>query len=166
MEVAHFSFLFFSDSPGSEGSVEDVSDVNNVETSRVVISVNNDTGSAHVSAAGDHDNVSGLELDVVDNLVLDKVELDGVVDLDSRVGVSDGSAVVGDDVGDTLGAELVSSDLQELEGRLLGGDSVDGESSLDVVEESEVLAGSLNRDDVWDISEPHMRHQGIDATHP
>lgn len=102
--------------------------------------VNNDTGSTHVSATGDHDDVSGLKLDVVDNLVLDKVKLDRVVDLDGWVGVSDGSSVVGNNVGDTLGTELMLSDLEELEGSLLWGDSVDGESTLDVVEKSEVLS--------------------------
>lgn len=86
---------------------------------------------------------------MVNNLVLDKVKLDSVVDLDGRVGVSDGSSVVGNEVGDTLGAELVLSDLEELEGGFLGGDSVDGESTLDVVEESEVLARLFDRDDVW-----------------
>jgi hypothetical protein len=86
---------------------------------------------------------------VVNNLVLDKVKLDSVVDLDGRVGVSDGSSVVGNEVGDTLGAELVLSDLEELEGGFLGGDSVDGESTLDVVKESEVLARLFDRDDVY-----------------
>jgi len=114
--------------------------------------VNDNTRSTHVSATGNHDDVSGLELDVVDNLVLDKVKLDSVVDLDCGVGVSDGSSVVGNEVGDTLGSELVLLDLEELEGRLLGGDSVDGESALDVVKESEVLARLLNGDDVWYIS--------------
>jgi hypothetical protein len=86
---------------------------------------------------------------VVNNLVLDKVKLDSVIDLDGRVGVSDSSSVVGNEVGDTLGAELVLSDLEELEGGFLGGDSVDGESTLDVVKESEVLARLFDRDDVY-----------------
>ena len=102
-------------SPGSESSVKDISDVDDIKASKVPLPVHDDTGSAHVSAAGDHDDVSGFELDVVDDLVLNKVKLDGVVDLDGRVGVSDRSAVVGDNVRDALGAELVSSNLQQLE---------------------------------------------------
>jgi hypothetical protein len=140
------------DSPGGEGSVEHVPDVNNVETAEVPLLVDDDTGPPHVTTAGDHADVSGLELDVVDDLVLDKVKLDRVVDLDGRVGVTDGAAVVGDDVGDALGAELVLADLEELEGGLLGGDAVDGESALDVVEETEVLARTLNRDNVHETS--------------
>ena len=116
--------------------------------------VNNDTGSTHVSATGNHDDVSGLELDVVNDLVLNKVELDRVVDFDGGVGVSDGSSVVGNDVGDTLGTELMFSDLEELEGSLLWGDSVDGESALDVVEKSEVLSGLFNGNDICKRSAP------------
>jgi hypothetical protein len=135
-------------SPGSESPVEDISNVDNVETTQMPLLVDDDTGSSHVSSSGDHDNVSRLEFDVLGDFVLDKVKLDSVVDFDSWVGVSDGSAVVGDDVWDTLGTELVFSDLAQLECGLFWGDSVDGESALDVVEQSEVLSGSLNGDDI------------------
>jgi hypothetical protein len=134
---------------GSEGAVKDVTDVDNVEATKVTLGVDNDTDAAHVTATSDHGNVSGLELDVFDDLVLDKVELDGVVDLDGGVGVTDGAAVVGNDVGDTLGAKLATADLAKLEVGLLGGDAVDGEATLDVVEETEVLARLLNGDDIW-----------------
>lgn len=134
---------------GSEGAVKDVTDVDNVEAAEVALLVDNDTRTAHVAAASDHDNVSGLELEVADDLVLNEVELDRVVDLDSRVGVTDGAAIVGNDVRNTLGAELVTADLEELERSLLGGDAVDGEAALDVVKETEVLARALNGDDVW-----------------
>lgn len=122
--------------------------MNNVESTQMPLLVNNHTRSTHVPSTSDHDDVTLVELDVVDDFVLDKVELDSVVDLDGRVGVSNGSAVVGHNVGDALGTELMFTDLEELEGSLLGGDAVDGEASLDVVEETEVLAGSLNGDDV------------------
>jgi hypothetical protein len=122
--------------------------VDNVETTVVPLPRNDHTRSTHVSSAGDHDDVSSLKLDVVDNLVVDQVELDGVVGLDDGVRVSDRSTVVGDEVGDTLLAELVGLDLQELVGSLFRGDSVDGESALDVVQQSEVFTGSLDGDDV------------------
>ena len=130
---------------GGEGLAEDVGDVDNVEPTEVSLLVGDHSGSSHVSSAGDHDNVSGLELDVVDDRVLLKVELDGVVHSDDRVRVSDRSSVVGDNVGDSLGAELDLSDLAELVRSLLGRDSVDGESALDVVEDSEVLSRLLDR---------------------
>lgn len=107
--------------------------MDNVESSDVLLPVHDGTGSAHVATAGDHDEVADLKLDEVVNLVcrLDgrrvgctgssrgnrgggEEELNGVVDLDGRVGVADGSAVVGDEVRDALGTELDAADLAEL----------------------------------------------------
>ena len=123
--------------------------MDNIEATNVPFTVHDDTSTAHVTATGDHDDVAGIELDVVDNFVLLKVELDGVVDLDQRVRVTDGSAIVGDDVRNTLGAKRDLLDLKEFVGSLLRGDAVDGETALDIVKETEVLAGLLNGDDVW-----------------
>lgn len=135
-----------------ESSVQDISNVNNVETTVVPLPRNNHTRSTHVSSTSDHDDVSGFKLDVVDNLVVDQVELDGVVGLDDRVRVSDSSSVVGDDVRNTLLAELVGLDLQKLVRSLFRGDSVDGESTLDVVQQSEVFTRSLDGNDVHETS--------------
>ena len=54
-----------------------------------------------------------------------------------------------DDVGDTLVANRDLADLEELVGSLLSGNTVDRETALDVVKETEVLARLLNRDDIW-----------------
>ena len=122
--------------------------MDDIETTNVLLTVHNNTSTTHVTATSDHDDVAGIELDVVDNFVLLKVELDGVVDLDQRIGVTDGATVVGNDMGDTLVADGDLADLEELVGRLLRGDEVDGEAALDVVEETEVLARLLDRDNI------------------
>ena len=70
--------------------------------------------------------------------------LDGIRDLDIGVGISDGSSVMGNDVGDLVLSELLLNNLEELEGSLLLVNLVGDESSLDVVEDSEVLVGLLN----------------------
>lgn len=137
---------------GGKSPVQDILDVDNVESTLVPLPVNNDTTPAHVPSSGNHDDVTDIKLDVVNDLVVNKVELDSVVSLDNWVGVSDSSSVVGDQVRNSLLSELVRLDLQELEGGLLRGDSVDGESSLDIVQETEVLARSLNGDDVHESS--------------
>jgi hypothetical protein len=90
-----------------------------------------------------------LEGDDFGDLVLDEVELDGVSDLDDGVGVTDGATVVGDDEGNTLSSELNLLDLEELVGSLLLRDTVDGEATLDVVKETEVLSRLLDRDDIY-----------------
>jgi len=123
--------------------------VHDIEPAQVPLLMHDHTRTSHVPPASDHDDISRLELDVVHDLVLHKVEFDGVIDLDGRVGVADGTAVMGDDVGDSLGTELMLADFAQLKCRFLWADSVDGESTFDVVQETEVLAGSLNRDDIW-----------------
>jgi hypothetical protein len=46
----------------------------------------------------------------------------------------------------------VLADLAQLEGGLLRGDAVNSEAALHIVEETEVLAGPLDGDDVCDMS--------------
>jgi hypothetical protein len=123
--------------------------VHNIKTTNVLLAVCDDTSTTHVTTTGDHDNVTGIELDAIDDLVLLEIELDGVVDMDEGVGITDCSAVVCDNVGDTTGTYSDPADLEELVSGLLGSDAVDGETTLDVVEETEVLAGLLDGDDIY-----------------
>ena len=95
---------------------------------------------AHVASTRDHDDVSGIEFDEINNLALLKVILDRVVDLDRRVWIADRAAVMGDDVWDALGADGNATDLEELVGSFFWGDAVDCEATLDVVKETEVFA--------------------------
>lgn len=134
--------------PGSEGSVEDILHVYNIETTNVLLTVNDNTCTTHVTTARNHDNVASVKLDKIGDLALFKVELDSVVDLDERVRVTDCATVVRDNIGNTLGANGHFADLEELVGSLLGGDTVNRETALDVVQESEVLAGLLNGDNI------------------
>lgn len=55
---------------------------------------------------------------------------------------------MGGDVGDAALAEFETLDLAELVGGFLLGDAVDGETALGVVEETEVLVGLGNVNDV------------------
>lgn len=69
---------------------------------------------------------------------------------DIGVGISDGSAVVGDDVGHLVGAESLGLDLAELELGFLGVDLVGLISSLHVVENSEMLSSLVNGNNIHD----------------
>lgn len=137
---------------GSECSVEGILDVNDIEVTDVLLSVHNDTSPAHVTTTGNHDDVSGIELDEVCDLASLELKFDSVIDLDQRVRITDGSSVVGDNVGDTASANSDFADLQKLVGSFFGGDAVNGETTLDVVKEAEVLAGFLERDNILETS--------------
>ena len=119
--------------------------MNDVEATDVLLTVRDDTATTPVTATGDEGEVASVKLDKVGDLALLNVEANSVVDLDQGVGVTDRAAVVGDDVGNTTVADGHLTDLEELVGSLLGGDTVDGEAALDVVEETEVLARLLDR---------------------
>jgi hypothetical protein len=72
-----------------EGVVDGVLEVDDVEASVVALTVGDDTNTAHVATASDHGNGTRVELDEVLDLARLQVDLDRVVDLDQRVGVTD-----------------------------------------------------------------------------
>lgn len=74
---------------GSELVVKSVANVDDVETTIVTLTVSDDTNTTHVATTSGHDDNTGVELDEVEDLASGNVNLDGVVDLDGRVGVAD-----------------------------------------------------------------------------
>merc|ERR1712156_381031 len=131
-----------------------------------------------VGTTSDHAEVADLEGDDVLHLVGGQVQLDAVVHLGVGVRVPDGAAVAGVKVRDTLGASGDSPHPAELVGSLGGGDPVDGEASLDVVDDPEVLAGLVNLDHVHETGgelgvgpglainlDQALLHDGLDLLH-
>mgnify|MGYP007046642641 FL=1 len=137
---------------GDESVLQSVLDVDQVETTLVLLSVDNNTNTSHVLTASDHGQLAGVELDELGDLTSGQVDLDSVVGSDQWVRVSDGSTVVGDGVRNTSLTQGDLSDLTQLVRGLLGGDSVHSESTLDVVDQSEVLVGGLQGDHVHEAS--------------
>jgi len=74
---------------GSEGVVDGVLDVDDVEATVVSLSVSDDTDSTHVATTSNHSDHTSVESDEVSDLAGCKIDLDGVVDLDGWVWVSD-----------------------------------------------------------------------------
>lgn len=63
--------------------------MDNVETAIVALTVGDDTNTTHVTTTSSHDDDASVEADEVGDLAGGNVDLYGVVDLDSRVGVAD-----------------------------------------------------------------------------
>ena len=126
--------------------------MDNVEAANVLLTVNNDAGPTHVATTGDYDDITGIKLDKIRDLVLFDIELDSVVGLDAGVRVANSSTIVGNNVGDTLGTDGHFSDLEKLVASFLRCDAVDRETTLNVVEKAEVFTRLLNGDDVWKIN--------------
>jgi hypothetical protein len=125
-----------------------VTHVDNVVSTVVLLTVIDDTNTAQVTTAGGHTQVTNLELDELLEGASSNVKLNDVVNTDIGVRVADGATVVGGHEGDTLGAEGNLLDLGKLVGSLLRGDTVDGETTLGIIEQTEVLVGALNLDNI------------------
>ena len=125
--------------------------MDDIEATDVLLAVNDDTCPTHVTTAGDDNDITGIELNEIGDLVLLNIEFDGVVDPDGRVGVADSSPVVRDDVWDALRTHCHFSYFEKLVASLLRCDPVDGETTLNVVKKTEVFTGFFNGDDIWEI---------------
>ena len=134
--------------PCGERTIERILDMDDIETSNMLLTVNNDTCTTHVTTTGDHDNVASVEGDKVDDFALLEVKLHSVVDLDGWIRITDRASVVCDDVGDTLSTEGYFADLEKFVGSFLGGDAMNSESTLDIVEQTEMFARLFDRDSI------------------
>ncbi len=141
---------------GGESIASSVTHSGDVEGAGVVLDVGEGADAAGVTTLGDHDSVADLELEGLHDLASGQVNLDGVVDLDLGIGVADGAAVVGDDVGDSLVGQGLGTHTAQLESELLISDAVKGEATLGVVDQAELvvvgLALGLDLDGVHEAS--------------
>lgn len=145
--------------------------MDNIEGSRVTFTVDDGTNSSQISSASDHAQVSRFELDEVLDLAGGNVQLDCVINLHQWIRVTDGAPIMGGDERNTFGSDLDALDfaqfvlLNDEEGGVrvifsqvfnsdfylgfLSGNSVDGESSLDIIDQSEELSGLVDGDDIY-----------------
>lgn len=122
--------------------------MHDVEAAQVAFNVENGGDSADVVASGDEGKVSGLVLEPFDDGVLLEIELEGISDADVGVGEPDGPAIVGDNVWDFVGSDGFALDLQEFDLGLSVLNFGEGEPALDIEEESVVLVGLDDGEDV------------------
>merc|ERR1712170_101959 len=126
--------------PGGKGVSLCVLDVHDVKGARVPLSV------------GDQAQVARIKLDEVLDLPRCNVNLDSVVDLDEGVWVADGAAIVGGEHGHTLGAHPEGPHTAQLVLGFIRGDSMNSKPALHIIDQAEVLIGSVNGDDVHEAS--------------
>ena len=134
--------------PRREGVTLGVLDRNDVEGTVVLFNVHQLSDTSTVMTLGDHDHRTESELVNLRGLSCGDVDLDGVVDLDVRVGVSKGPAVVCDGARDLSGTDEDLVDSAQLVLRLSTVQPVKDVTSLRVVHETEPVVGLLKLDDV------------------
>jgi len=133
---------------GGEVLMVGISNVHDVEGARVLLDVGDDTNSADVVAADCVAGVSDLELGDVGDLVVNKVVLEGVTDVDIRVGEADCASVVRNDVRNLVRPQDLLGHLEQFKASLSLVELLEVESALVVVEDSEFLASLFEREHV------------------
>lgn len=135
---------------GGESLALGVSQVDNIETTQMSFDVLDGGNSTDVVSTSDIGEMSGFVGVPFQDLVLFKVVSEGISFVDFGVGESDGSAVVGDDVGSFVGTNKFALDFHELDFSFSIFYFNGFESSLDVVEKSEMFVGLGDGDDIHD----------------
>jgi len=125
-----------------------ISNSDNIEGTRVLLNVNDNTNTTSVASLGDHGNIARLELHVINDLASGDVNLDGIIYLDGRIRVSDGASVMGDNDRDLLQGKLSALDLAKLESLLLIRDSVKSILTLGIKDKSELIIGLRDFDNI------------------
>lgn len=126
--------------------------VNDLERAWMLLAVDDGADTSQISAASHHDEIARLEANVIGDFAGGDVELDRVVDLDGWVRIADGAAIVRDEEWDFLGRHSEAFHLAELVFSFISSDTVNGEASLDVIDETEELASLLDGHDVHESS--------------
>ncbi len=88
--------------------------MHNIEGTRMTFSVDDGSDSPQVTTTSDHAQVARIKLDEVHDLVGGNVQLNGIVNFDQRIGVTDCAAIVCSNERDSLGANLNTTNFAEL----------------------------------------------------
>lgn len=137
---------------GGKKVAKSILDVNNIEGTRVTLTVDDGSDSPQVTTTSDHAQVTRVKLDEVHDLVGFNVQLDGIVHLNQWIGVTDCSSIVGGNERNTLGSNLNASDFAKLVLGFFSSNSVDGKAALDIIYQAEVLTSLVNGDNIHESS--------------
>jgi len=125
-----------------------VFDVGDFVGAWVMFDVLEDANTTDVVTASGKDGSAVVEFDDTFDFTGLKVKFDRVVLLDVWMGEADGSAVVGDNIGNLVLAKDLSLDLAEFECGLFSINAVRLEASLNVEKNAEELASLLDGNDI------------------
>mmetsp|Transcript_11953 Transcript_11953/g.24032 ORF Transcript_11953/g.24032 Transcript_11953/m.24032 type:complete len:245 (-) Transcript_11953:142-876(-) len=122
--------------------------LDDIKGSLVLLLVHNDSYTSIVMTSSHHAHVSNVKLDKVSDLSALNIKHDGIILLDIWVWVANSAAIVGGNVWHTSLAKLDTANLAQLVGSLLFRNAVNGETSLGIIHQAEVLIGLWNGDHI------------------
>lgn len=124
----------------------------NRERTVVLFDVHKSSDTSTVMTLGDHNHSSQAEFVDVRGLSGGDGDLDGVVDLNIGVGVTEGASVMCDSARDLVGSNVNLVDSAKLELGFFAVKANQNVSSLDVVHKSETIVGLRHLDDIHETS--------------
>ena len=131
-----------------EDSARCILKVNDIEGSHLLLDLLDCSDTADVTTSCNHGNIANLELDDGFDFACLDVELESIMDTDGWINIGDCTAIVCNNVWDTLGTNLELVDTEKLEGGFLSFDVVDAETALAVVDDTEEFVGLAELDDI------------------
>jgi hypothetical protein len=143
---------------GGESLACTVTDVDDVERTRVLFDGVDNTDAAPVASLGDHDDSVLFKVDDISDLASAEIDLNGVVHVDGRIRETDGATIVSYDVRDGFVGHRQLLDAAQFEVTLVnplvlwGLEAVEVEATLGVKEEAEGITSSVQLDDVHETS--------------
>jgi hypothetical protein len=135
-----------------EGLTSSISNVEDIEATRVSFSVDDNTDSTQVTTSGAHDEGTDFVLENFSGLASSKIEFNSVVGLGRGVGVSQSSTVMEGSIGNASNSSVSLLDSAELELGFISRDGVSNKSTLGIVKKSEVFVGLFDGDDIHETS--------------
>lgn len=137
---------------GGKGLSSGISDMDNVEGTRVSFSVNNNTDSTQVTTSSAHDEGTNFVLNDFSGLSGGKIKFNSVVGFDGGVRVSHSSTVMESGIRDSSDTSVNFSYSAEFELSFVSRNRVDSESSLCIVEKSEVFVSFFDGNNIHETS--------------
>ena len=112
-----------------------------VEGSWVSLERDDVTNTTRVAPLGDHSNLAGREFDKIHNLARSNVDLHDIIDLDKRIGVTDGASIVSHHIGDLLQGGSYASNTTQLVGGLSSVNLVKDKFAFRIEDQTEGVVG-------------------------
>jgi hypothetical protein len=137
---------------GAEGVTLAILNGDNVERSIVLLNVHDSPNTPTVVSTSDHNHGSQVELEDIGHLSGGNINLDAIVDLDIRVGVSDGATIMSYGNGDLSARDVNLVDTAELVLGFCLLNSVKNVSPLNIEQESESVVGLFQFDNIHETS--------------
>ena len=114
--------------------------MNNIEGTKVTITVNNNTDTTNVVSLGNETKITNFELDMTNNLVSLEINLDGIVNLNSGIRETNSTSIVSYNEGDLLVGNLTLDNLAKLELSFVFINAVENETSLNIIKKTETIS--------------------------